>query len=285
MRLTCTVVVAALAVVTARAQQVPRFSASTRLVTVAVSVMKGGQPVTGLTQADFEVRSDDRVVPIVQFTNEPGPVTTAVLLDASGSMPINRAWTPAVQAARDLLADLQPGDHAGVFTFDDRLRLTHDFAPAGPSQVSALDGLRAFGATSLYDAVLGVGNALAASSSPRRAVIVLTDGVDTSSTRTPADVRAWVASIDVPVYAFVFGAPVTPALEALARETGGQVFAPGARLTVQQARATIVSSLRQHYLLAFEPDPRPGWHTLSVRTRQNHAVRARAGYSVSPEPQ
>jgi VWFA-related protein len=284
-RLTFSAVAASVlvAIATAHAQQAPTFSSSTRLVTVAVSVMKGGQPVTGLTKADFEVRSDNELMPIVQFTNEPGPITAAVLLDASGSMDVNGAMVPAGIAARELLADLAPGvDRAGVFTFDDALQTVHDFAPVGPSQILALDGIRAFGSTSLYDAVLNTGRALAASSSPRRAVVVLTDGVDTTSTYAPLDVSAYVAAIDVPVYIFVFGASSTPTLEALAHGTGGQVFTMRSGVSVQAARATIVSNLRQHYLLAFEPDVQPGWHSLSVRTRQNHTVRARAGYSVTP---
>lgn len=284
-RLTLAAAIAAIGVAmpALHAQQAPTFSSSTRLVTVAVSVMKGGQPVTGLTQADFEVLSDNVARPIVQFTSEPGPVTAALLLDASGSMAVNGAMVPAGDAARDLLADLTAGvDRAGIFTFDATLQKVHDFSPVGPGQRLALEGTEAFGSTSLYDAVLATSQSLAADAHPRRALVVLTDGVDTSSTHAPVDVQAYVAAIDVPVYILVMGAPGTPTLDALAQGTGGQLFTVSPGVPLQRARATIVSSLRQHYLLAFEPDVRPGWHSLSVRTRQNHTVRARAGYSVSP---
>jgi hypothetical protein len=120
---------------------------------------------------------------------------------------------------------------------------------------------------------------------------VFTDGLDNSSEHQAVDVRALVAAIDVPVYilaivpdaalrksALVVGHP----LEALASGTGGQLFTVSPGPSLVTARATIVSSLRQHYLLAFEPDGRPGWHSLSVRTKQNHPVRTRAGYSVFP---
>lgn len=295
LRSTVTALIAILTMAGVSAQQAPTFSATTRLVTMAVSVVDDGRPVVGLSREDFEVWSDGRTRPIVQFTRETGPVTAALLVDASGSMEVNDAIEPAQTAARDLLEDLAEGvDRAGVFTFDRALNRRHDFALVSPALSASLQGTHAFGSTSLYDAVLGTSEAVATDGTLRRAVIVFTDGVDTSSLREPEDVRAHVASIDVPVYIIAIVPPresqkgdvarVPPGhpLDALARGTGGQLFtvSPGAPMV--RARASIVSSLRQHYLLAIEADPRPGWHSLSVRTRQKHTVRARAGYTVSP---
>jgi VWFA-related protein len=294
LRLPSALIVTALVagVTTVAAQQAPMFTSSTRLVTVAVTVLKNGAPVTNLTKDDFEVRSNNDIKPIVQFTRDPGPITAALLLDASGSMEVNAAMLPAETAARELLDDLNSGqDRAGVFSFDKALTVRHDFGPVAPTHRVAVSGLRAFGSTSLYDAVLSTSRATATDGAPRRAVVVFTDGLDNSSTHAAVDVKALVAAIDVPVYILAIvpdpalrkvAIPPGHPLEALATGTGGQLFAvsPGASMVL--ARNTIVNSLRQHYLLAFEPDVRPGWHSLSVRTRQNHPVRARAGYSVSP---
>jgi Ca-activated chloride channel homolog len=293
-RLPTALVIAAVAagVTTVAAQQAPVFSSKTQLVTVAVSVLKSGVPVANLTSDDFEVRSDNELKPIVQFTREPGPITAALLLDASGSMDVNAAMVPAETAARELIDDLTAGqDRAGIFSFDRTLSIRHDFGPVAPTHRVALSGTRAFGSTSLYDAVLSTSRATASDGAPRRAVIVFTDGLDNSSEHKAVDVRALVAAIDVPVFviAIVPDAAlrkhvIVPghALEELANGTGGQLFTVSPGPSLVTARATIISSLRQHYLLAFEPDVRPGWHRLSVRTRQNHPVRTRAGYSVSP---
>src|SRR5690606_24092048 len=150
--------------------------------------------------------------------------------------------------------------------------------PFGPSHMLALRGTRAFGSTSIYDAVLGASRGVAANDGARRAGVVFTDGVDTSSVVTPEDVRAHLAAIDVPVYILAVvsnthpvtdderrGLPDDHPLARLANGTGGQAFVVRAGESMQRARHTIVSSLRSHYLLAFEPDTRPGWHSLSVR--------------------
>lgn len=280
-------VVAVAAVVVAgpglTAQQVPTFSSSTRLVTVAVSVMRKGAPVTGLTRDDFEIRSSGQVRPILQFTSDPGPVTAAILVDASGSMAVNGATGPAVAGVRDLLQGLNAThDRAGVFTFERTLTQRHDFGPVTPALLATVSDTHAYGSTSLFDAILSTSEALATDGAARRGVVVFTDGVDTSSVQPPVDVSTHVAAINVPVYVIAIGATPEAGLAAVARDTGGQLFTITAGASMQAAQATILTSLRQHYLLAFEPDARPGWHPLSVRTRQNHTVRARAGYAVSP---
>ena len=61
--------------------------------------------------------------------------------------------------------------------------------------------------------------------------------------------------------------------------TGGQLFFADVPSKASMVARTIVNELRQQYILAFTPDPRPGWHKLTVRVRQNNkTVRARAGY-------
>jgi VWFA-related protein len=180
-----------------------------------------------------------------------------------------------------------------VFTFDEGLHERRAFTRDIPSLEGALDEFAAFGATSLYDATAAAARRLAARTGSHKAIVVLTDGADTSSTMTARDVSAIAASIDVPVYvvatvssseqremvqAGARRASVGADLRDLAEWTGGQfVFASTTAETVTAA-AGLVSDLRHQYLLSIEAAADPEWRRLDVRVRRPAIVKARAGY-------
>jgi VWFA-related protein len=278
-----------------RSQARPVFTAAASLVPISVTVRDDrGRPVTGLTQDDFEVLSDDTVKPITQFRAESSPVTMALLMDQSGSMRVSYRSEAANDAAHHLVSWMSPTtDRLGLFAFDTSFTQASAFEGVSPQSLKALDTLKPFGATSLYDALDLTSEALVRDGSPRRAVLAVTDGVDTSSLLTASEVAIKAATIDVPVYVIVLATTAEAEdgkaddradrkrspLEQLTEWTGGQVFFSSAPSHSSQAARTIVTELRQQYLIAFTPDTRPGWHRLTVRTRQHHkTVRARAGY-------
>lgn len=280
------------------AQQRPTFSAAARLVLVSVTVRDDrGRPVTGLTQDDFEVWSDDTRPPIAEFSAEASPITAAVLVDQSGSMEMSSNIIAAREAARHLVSWMtMTTDRLGLFTFDSILTSigtpgSGPFAVVSSDSLSGLSQVKPYGQTSLYDALDATSEALKTDAAPRRAVVAFTDGVDTASILTAAEVSARAAAIDVPVYIVavvppvdhpssgVTGALPQTALSQLADWTGGQLFVSSAPSHASQAARTIVTDLRQQYLLAFTADTRPGWHRLTVRTRDHqNTVRTRAGY-------
>jgi VWFA-related protein len=274
-------------------QDKPMFSAVARAVPVSVTVRDDrGRAVTGLTQEDFEVLSDDVVKPISNFRAEASPITIALLVDRSGSMRMPASAAAATDAAHHLVSWLSPeNDRIGVFAFDASSSQASPFAAASKESLKSLDQIPPYGVTSLYDALDFTSTALAAEGAPRRAVVAITDGRDTASTQTPEHVASRASIIDVPVYIIsitpdpneeksdaIIQGPRSP-LEQLTMWTGGQLFFAGVPSEASMAARTIVNELRQQYILAFAPDPRPGWHKLTVRTKQHHkTVRARAGY-------
>jgi hypothetical protein len=124
-------------------------------------------------------------------------------------------------------------------------------------------------------------------------------GADNASKLTASEVSGIASSIDVPVYIVVIvspldrdgkttiddprlvESPLEGPLDNLARWTGGEIYVGVGPTQSLNAARQIVSELRQHYLIAFEPDGRPGWHPIELRTRdEDHVVRARSGYVV-----
>lgn len=277
------------------------FKSSVSVVTLSAVVRdRDGRLVSNLTRHDFEVLDSGVSRKIVEFRSTPGPISLAVLFDVSGSMDGSTKLKRARDAAHQLLSWLDPaGDEAALFSFDTELRQVRPFEK--PSMAlnleleNAIARLRPFGATSLRDAIAAAAQRVTERGRPRRAVVVLTDGIDTASRLSAAEVSAVASAIDVPVYILATVSPVdhlggefavdgvsqaiSSELSDLARWTGGAFFMVSLPSHVSVAVRQIVAELRQQYLIAVEPDETPGWHPLEVRTRDKRlTVRARSGY-------
>jgi VWFA-related protein len=280
----------------------PTFKASVERVTLSATVRSSrGRPVTNLKVTDFILSDSGRQTPIADFRTDPSPVSIGFLVDFSGSMGVAARRAAAREQMHHLVSWLEPGrDRAGLFVFDKTLQALQPLAPAPGSIMAHLDSVKKpFGSTSLWDAIAETGNLLAASSGARRAVVALTDGADNSSTMTPAEVSGLASSIDVPVYVVVVLSPydvdgnrpinqvdidalVNGPLGNLARWTGGEIYTGLGAAQASKVASQIVTELRQQYLIAFEPDGRPGWHPIELRTtNQDLVVRTRSGYLVN----
>jgi Ca-activated chloride channel family protein len=200
---------------------------------------------------------------------------------------------------------VKPGrDEAALFSFDSRLHEVAPFTVDTRALNGALGEVDPFGATSLHDAISEAADRVATRNHPRRAVVVLTDGIDTSSSQTPAQVSGLAAAIDVPVYVIAVVMPIddpgsdraTPqssvkapahigTVEDLARWTGGALYYASNPVATSKAAKDVIDELRNLYLIGFEPGTATGWHPIEVRTRQqDHTVRARGGYSLAARP-
>jgi Ca-activated chloride channel family protein len=280
----------------------PVFRSTVERVTVAATVRtRRGKPITNLRAADFELFDSGEARQIREFRTDSMPVSLALLVDFSGSMGVGLRRQAARDTAFHLVSSLAPGtDSAALFVFDQQLREMQPLAPAPGDIIAQLEKVqRPFGVTSLFDAIAEAGRSLAASGSPRRAVVALTDGADNASRMTPAEVSGLASSIDVPVYVVIVISPLDRSgrttvddprlidgnlqgpLADLARWTGGDVYVGVGPEQSSEAALQIVTDLRQQYLIAFEPGGRVGWHPIELRTRDKDlVVRARSGYMV-----
>jgi VWFA-related protein len=301
-----TVIAGALLAPAGHAQSGPQtaqatFRSSLDLVSIQTSVRdRRGRPLSGLTTADFEVRDNGQVSPILSFRSDrQSPVSLAVLVDMSGSMRVSAKMAMARQAFDTLLTQLRPGqDELGVFTFDSAIHERHTFTTDHARLKHALDDFKPFGSTSLYDATAATARKLAARSASHKAIIVLTDGIDTSSTLSAAQVSGLASSIDVPVYIVATVPSVDQAalmeaddrsgrpsegadLRELADWTGGRLVFATTFVETVTATAGVLDELRQQYVLAIEAaSGRNEWRRLEVRVRHRAAavVKARSGY-------
>jgi Ca-activated chloride channel homolog len=275
------------------------FRSAVDLVTIQASVRDArGRVVQGLTRADFEVRDNGQLRPVMDFrADRQSPVTVAILVDMSGSMSIGTKVAMARQAYQSVLSQLREQDEVALFTFDSSLHERQDFTQDLTQLKDALSTFEPFGTTSLYDATAATARRLADRTATHRAIVVLTDGIDTSSRLSAAEVSGLASSINVPVYVVATVPSIdqrvmmeatergtrtdTADLRDLAEWTGGHlVFASTFTETIVVA-SSIVDELRQQYVLAIEAAPEREWRRLDVRVKNpspSTTVKARSGY-------
>ena len=277
----------------------PTFRSGVELVRITAVVQdRRGRPVLGLLPSDFELDVSGQRVQIVEFGSEASGVSLAMLIDDSGSMSLAGRKDAAQEVAKQIVSWLEAGrDEVTLLGFDKRLRTVLPFTTQPSAVLASLAELQPYGLTSLYDAIAEAARPLAGRSRPRRAVVVITDGVDTASVLTPPEVSRIASEIDVPVYIVavrvgvdrIGGMPdvINPAaaaaseasLDDLANWTGGATFTAGTPAETSLVAQRILTELRHQYLIAFEASPRAGWHSLTVGVRKkNVVVRARGGY-------
>jgi VWFA-related protein len=277
----------------ARAQDAT-FSTGVKVVNVLVTVRdRQGQLVKGLTQDDFTLEEDGRTQTIRYFSpRSEQPLTIGMLVDVSGSQ---RTVLVEQNRATSRFFDqvLRPGDQAFLVRFD--------------SKVEALAGLtlpeldanasRARG-TALYDAIVFAAGR-SANSAGRKALIVLSDGYDTSSSATLGTAAGTAQRADALVYSIRFldrdifafevpasqgGSPVPregrKALERIAKETGGTYFDLTPSNTLEKIYSRIEDELRNQYSLGFTPGGnRAGYRKIRVTVKKKGCtVQARDGY-------
>ena len=273
------------------------FRASTDVVTIQASVRDGrGRVLNGLTRADFEIRDNGELRQILSLRSDrQSPLSLALLVDMSGSMRASGKVAMARQAYDALLAQLRQGrDEAAVFTFDSALHERRPFTTDLWKLKSALTEFEPFGTTSLYDATAAAARRLSSRTGAHKAIVVLTDGLDTSSMLTAAEVSGLASSIDVPVFIvatvpsvderFMLETSDRPRAEAadlrdLSEWTGGAFVFSSTPVETIATASRLVDELRQQYVLAIEAAGANEWRRLDVRVKRPSAkVKARSGY-------
>lgn len=249
---------------------------------------RGGNLVEGLTAEEFRVEDNGRPQSIERFELVRDlPLTLGLVLDTSGSM--SESLGEAKLAAQEFLAAiLTPRDRCFAVGFSERPVLLMPLTPDAKALDTAYRDLPAFGMTSLHDALV-YGLYQYRGVRGRKAMVLLSDGDDTSSLVPFADALAFAQRSGVAIYtiglrigAGSFG--IRGKLEKLAVETGGRTFFVSNASELSGVYAQIERELRSQYFLAFAPNPQPKpgeRHALDIEVRGGK-LRARAARGYTP---
>jgi len=281
-----------LGTVVASAQDEDVVRVNTDLVVLNLTVTdKFGQYVKGLRASDFKVFEDKKEVDpklIAGFSLQESPYASVVLLDSSGSMQERLAL--ARSAAIRFLDGLRDEDVAAVYRFDSKVERVQEFS-GGRDLAPMAFGIRAKGMTTLNDAIVEAASVLALRPEKRKAIVVLSDGMDTFSKASATKAVESALAIGASIYAVDMSAIDMPggasrqsamSLKSFADKTGGKFIATPGGPALRDAFSSIAEELGHQYTIAYRPEnqTRDGkWRTLEVRTiKDDLIVRTRKGY-------
>ena len=272
-----------------------RFQSGVDLISVTATVVdKDGQLVTGLPIEAFEIFEEGERQSITQFTNQRVPVSLAVLLDVSDSMFGQRLVDARSAVERFLFELLDKNDEFSVVAFNHEPRALTRWTQEPDVVRSAMAGLKPFGSTALYDAVLTALPMMNTRSKQRASVLIISDGADTASDAALREVRSALIRSDAFVYAIAVDPPAKrainktvnfAALNEITGGSGGNTELVHQTADLVAATARIAEELNNQYVLGYySPLPLDGsYRSIRVRaTNPEYRVRARRGYIATP---
>jgi VWFA-related protein len=324
----------------------PKIAVEVKTVSVLATVRdKHGKIIPDLTKDDFQLDEDGRPQTINYFARESDlPLRLGLLVDTSLSQRrvLDQERTASYSFLDHLLRENK--DFAFVIHFDHEVELLQDFTPSRPKLQAALQqlqmpqyggsgnsggnnggggypgggypgsggrGMRGKG-TLLYDAVYLGSDELMSKQQGRKAMIILSDGVDHGSQETLAEAIATAQKADTIIYSILFAdndegfsrfggfgmgghgggrggrypqeqhPDGKKVLEQISKETGGRLFEVSKKESLEKIYAEIDEDLRNQYSIGYTPDKgnTVGYHKihLSVPKQKDVVIQARDGY-------
>lgn len=277
-------------------QRGQRFKAGVEVVSLNVTVLDGANRlIRDLEQQDFEVFEDGASQEVSFFSKTQSPIALAILLDSSASME-DRLQT-AQEAAVGFVQRLRPEDVAEVVDFDSRVDIRQTFTPDKAALEKAIRDTAAGGSTALHHAIyislkeLRKIRAASAEEIRRQAIVVLSDGEDTSSILSYEDVLDQAKRSETAIYTIGLRPKDNGSrgfkeaefvLKQLAFETGGRAWFPEHIGQLAGVYDQIASELASQYTIGYasKNSRRDGaWRRIVVRVkRDNVTARTKQGY-------
>lgn len=259
-----------------------------RMVEVYAAVFdERGRYIPGLTMNDFEIEENGQIQSVQSFESSSSALTLALLVDTTGSM--LQPLPHVKNAVADLLTQIKPQDRFGLFSFNNRLKVLVPFTKNRRTALRALFRMRATGSTALFDSLAQLAPHLARVTG-KKAILLFTDGEDTSSVLSMEDSVRTIKRVGIPVYTISQGRALKSRLlldrlEDISDETGGVSFRIKRPEEIGSVFSEIVKDLQHLYLLSYYPLSESSsnnrrWRKISVRVRNSKGitVRSKEGY-------
>ena len=278
-----------------------KFKAGVELVSLSVSVTDGSKLITDLEENEFEVFEDGSKQAITFFSRRHLPVALAILLDTSNSM--EDKLPTAQEAAVGFAKRMRPEDVIEIIGFSTQVRILQPFTNVFPTLERAIRGTTADGSTALYNSIyislkeLRKIKAKTEEEIRRQAIVVLSDGDDTSSLLPYEEVLELAKRSETAIYTIGLRPPdigrasfkeAEYVLRQLAQETGGRSFFPTTVHDLPKIYEAISQELSTLYSIAYtskNPQRNGAWRRVVVRvTRQGLTTRTRQGYYGPKSP-
>lgn len=279
----------------AAAQQI--FRTGTDVVLLSITAADGaGRLLPGLDRADFQVYEDGVLQDISNFSRDPQPIALSLVLDTSTSMELKISVVQ--EAASGFVRRLSPRDAAQIIDFDSQAKILQTFTGDHDALERAVRHTQAGGSTSLYNAIytaiseLKRSRATTAEEVRRQAIVLLSDGEDTSSIVPYEDVLDLAKRSEVILYAIGLRERDSPAsrgwneaefvLRSMAQETGGRVYFVSDIKQLSGLYEQIADELANQYTIGYtskNPKRDGAWRRIVVKVaREGATARTKSGY-------
>jgi Ca-activated chloride channel homolog len=275
---------------------------NTELVSLDVTVIdQENKPVYSLNKEDFTVYEDKVPQLITSVSREEIPLSFGLVIDTSGSM--RSKLYAVVDAARYLIKEMRPNDECFIAQFKTEAQLVKGFTNNKGELEAALDELFISGNTAMLDAIIATSDyAQKKGHQRRKALVIISDGLENNSAAKERMVKAAVRENDVQIYLVGFvdkgkfslfarspEAKAKSLIGRLAEDSGGRAFFPQAPEEMIDIASQISQDLRTQYVVNYYPsnEKRDGTYR-SVRVAVNPKdhrkliARTREGYYARP---
>jgi Ca-activated chloride channel homolog len=258
--------------------EAPAFKVDTNVVNVDVAVLDNkGHFIPNIPRGNFRILEDNIPQQVSNFSMGEAPMTVALVVEFSNRFQQywSEPWYQTLAATYGFVETLKPEDYVAVIAYDMRPEILSDFSTDRRKTYEALQRMRiaGFSESNLYDALVDTADRMS-SIEGRKAIVLISSGIDTFSKLTFDKTRKALQNANVPIYALGLMQAIREILDArgymgsiqrmdflqadnqmrtFAKETGGQSFFPRFYGEFPSIFQAISQSLRNQYSLAYSP--------------------------------